>query len=152
MFFKKRQPPALREIVEITLRNHPKDCVFTPNALELILKELEGVDIASDPSASINAIVTAIQRQEMYCPHEGIDKRDQFKMSFKDQNYYRRCPICKDILPGTDDGLEVYESLKGQLEAAPAQIPNCTLCGEDCESLQTAVDIVAAGEPKLKDA
>lgn len=75
-------------------------------------------------------------------------------MSVKDQRFYRKCPICEDILPGTDDGAEVYNALKDQLaaiaEGDDIGIPNCTLCGEECESIEAANAIVALGEPKLR--
>lgn len=70
-------------------------------------------------------------------------------MSVKDTRYKRRCVICQDDLPGTDDGLEVYESLKEQLEELdPGEDPNCTLCGEDCPRAE-ARKIVAKGPPPL---
>ena len=72
-------------------------------------------------------------------------------MSFKDTRYYRYCPICSDKLIGTDDGLEVYESLQDQIENP--EFPddptcNCTLCGEEC-TVDEAKAIVAKGEPTL---
>lgn len=72
-------------------------------------------------------------------------------MSLKDTRFYRVCPICSDRLVGTDDGLEVYESLKEQVKeiaAGETYTPNCTLCGEDCD-LEKARAIIAQGEPKL---
>jgi hypothetical protein len=75
-------------------------------------------------------------------------------MSTKDERYYRRCPICKDTLIGTDDGLEVFESLKSQIEDMICNnefIPNCTLCGESCKSLEEAQNILLLGEPKLEE-
>lgn len=72
-------------------------------------------------------------------------------MSVKDTRYYRRCPICDDTLIGTDDGLEVFESIRGQLRAVPDEIPNCTLCGENCRSLEQAHKIVEFGPPQLFD-
>jgi hypothetical protein len=75
-------------------------------------------------------------------------------VSTKDQRYYRICPICQDILPGTDDGAEVFESLKDQIadidENGQTYIPNCTLCGTNCSSVKEARTIVARGEPVLK--
>jgi hypothetical protein len=76
---------SLREIVKIVLQNHPKDCIFHPDALENIMQELDGnttcprivgrdfydFDVVGD-------IERAIKRQEIYCPHEGIDKRKEF--------------------------------------------------------------------------
>ena len=75
-------------------------------------------------------------------------------MSTKDRRYYRKCPICGDTLPGTDDGPEVFESLKDQLADIDSNgatyIPNCTLCGTDCGSVEEARAIVAKGEPALR--
>lgn len=74
-------------------------------------------------------------------------------MSTKDMRYFRQCPICADRLDGTDDGLEVFLSLQGQLTEidegkADYKDPNCTLCGENCP-VDEARKIVADGEPKL---
>lgn len=74
-------------------------------------------------------------------------------MSSKDMRYYRHCPICKDKLVGTDDGLEVFESLQSQLQAIAEGddigTPCCTLCGKECESIEHAAAIVQKSEPKL---
>jgi len=74
-------------------------------------------------------------------------------MSVKDTRFKRQCPICSDILPGTDDAVMVFECLKEQVAdidngKADFDEPNCTLCGEDC-SLGEARKILAKGEPKL---
>lgn len=69
-------------------------------------------------------------------------------MSLKDMNYCRKCPICADILVGTDDGLEVYVTLKAQVDEGTPN-PTCTLCGLDTGGLNEAKDIVARGEPHL---
>lgn len=65
--------PTVCEIVTTVLRNHPSDRVFTASALETItartpdnLSEYELIDY----------LVFAIQEQEIYCPHEGIDRRE----------------------------------------------------------------------------
>lgn len=77
-------------------------------------------------------------------------------MSVKDTRFKRQCPICTDTLAGTDDALEVFESLKDQVaeidsDKADCTEPNCTLCGEDC-SLAEARKILKAGEPVLQNA
>lgn len=80
-------------------------------------------------------------------------------MSTKDMDYKRICCICGDTLVGTDDGLEVYESLIEQLKALESGIdsegqpidfdePGCGLCGTNC-SIAEAKKIVAKGKPKL---
>lgn len=80
-------------------------------------------------------------------------------MSTKDMDYKRECCICGDTLVGTDDGLEVYESLVGQVKALDTGLdydgepvdftePCCTLCGEPCD-LAKAHEIIAKGQPKL---
>jgi len=77
-------------------------------------------------------------------------------MSVKDTRFKRQCPICSTSLPGTDDAVIVYESLKDQVEQidsgeADFVEPNCDLCGEDC-SLAEARKILQKGEPKLQKA
>lgn len=69
-------------------------------------------------------------------------------MSLKDDRFFRLCPICGDKLIGTDDGLEVFESLKEQL-IFNVKKPDCTLCGEPC-TVTKAQAIIEAGEPKLQ--
>lgn len=71
-------------------------------------------------------------------------------MSLKDTRFFRTCPICDDTLPGTDDGIMIFESLAAQLAAAPDETPNCCLCGDEAKSLVEARDIVARGTPKLR--
>ncbi len=67
----------IRDIVQTCLNNHPKDCIFTPNALEEILKEMSSSwDIYS--LTFVYDLSRAIERQEIYCPHEGIDRRAEF--------------------------------------------------------------------------
>lgn len=68
-------------------------------------------------------------------------------MSVKDTRYYRRCPICEDQLIGTDDGIEVYESIVAQVEEGVVE-PNCTLCGQECTT-EKAKDILSLGTPHL---
>ena len=71
-----------REIVTTALRNHPPDCMFAPNALELILLELEPLKDANFYQVDIvGAIAVAILKYEIYCPHEGIDRREEFGVS-----------------------------------------------------------------------
>lgn len=80
-------------------------------------------------------------------------------MSTKDMDFKRECCICGDTLVGTDDGLEVYESLIEQMKALDTGVdcdgnpvdfdePCCTLCGTDCP-LALAREIIAKGKPKL---
>jgi transcription initiation factor IIE alpha subunit len=73
-------------------------------------------------------------------------------MSVKDKRFYRVCPICGDILPGTDDGLEVFQSLEEQI-ANPEEGSKfgCTLCGERVTQ-EEADEIIKNGEPELKKA
>jgi hypothetical protein len=68
-------------------------------------------------------------------------------MSLKDTRYCRMCPICDDKLIGTDDGLQVFESLKDQV-AEGIEEPCCDLCGEDI-SLADAKELIERGPPAL---
>lgn len=64
-----------RQIIETAINNHPKDCIFAPNAIENAVAEMEGISQDLPTSDLIDALVIAVERQEIYCPHEGIDRR-----------------------------------------------------------------------------
>lgn len=64
--------PDLRAIISFTLRNHPKDCIFTENAEEKIFERCKGYINQDD---LIDKLEQAFFEAEVYCPHEGIDKR-----------------------------------------------------------------------------
>lgn len=69
----------LREIVQIVIQNHPRDCVFKPNAVQNILDAADEAAVSlSDSNTLIDFLEAAIREQEIYCPHEGIDKRAEF--------------------------------------------------------------------------
>lgn len=67
--------PCVRDIVETTIRNHPKDCIFAPNAVDNICKSLGLLDPHVDEEKFIEACIVALKENEIYCPHEGIDRR-----------------------------------------------------------------------------
>ncbi len=73
--FKPFPPAHIREIVQTAIRNHPPACQFVPNVVDRIMDSappLYGADEA------IEWIVAAIKAHEIYCPHEGIDRRAEF--------------------------------------------------------------------------
>ena len=70
---------TIDEVVRTAIRCHPKDCVFTPNAIENVVAKWNAenfLDIFS-PFA-IDFLEEAIKAEEIYCPHEGIDKRSEY--------------------------------------------------------------------------
>jgi len=73
---------SIREIIATTIANHPKDCVFRPDAVEGAvqwLKENSHLELDGSSSESIiDELIKAIQSQEIYCPHEGIDRRQEY--------------------------------------------------------------------------
>lgn len=73
---------ALREIITIAIRNHPRHCTFKPNAVDGAMKWLEEngpFRFEGKISESLlDQLVAAVQSQEIYCPHEGIDKRSEY--------------------------------------------------------------------------
>ncbi len=70
-------------------------------------------------------------------------------MSAKDQRYFRNCPICDDLLVGTDDGESVFLSLQEALTSNMDADLCCTLCGEEVSNTE-ARTIVDKGCPPLK--
>lgn len=67
----------LRDIIRTTLRNHPADCLFAEDAENKIFEQCEPF-INQEPELLIDTIVCAIKSQEIYCPHEGIDRREEY--------------------------------------------------------------------------
>lgn len=66
----------LREIIATTLKNHPSECIFEENALEKILDEVESKSsLDTPPGEYLDIMVDAVKNHEIYCPHEGIDRR-----------------------------------------------------------------------------
>ena len=68
------------DLVTTTIRNHPKDCVFTPNAVENIMAKWSASKISQDAYCHdvIDFLEAAIKAEEIYCPHEGIDRRSEY--------------------------------------------------------------------------
>ncbi len=62
------------EIVQTTIRNHPADCIFAPNAAGNVTAAI----LAANPK-DIGEFVDICEKQlienEIYCPHEGVDRR-----------------------------------------------------------------------------
>lgn len=67
--------PDIAEIARAVIRNHPPDCVFRPDTVWLCIQACRG--LASEREV-IDAIATTIVNCEIYCPHEGIDRRAEF--------------------------------------------------------------------------
>lgn len=66
----------LREIVDTCLRNHPKECLFEENAVDKIMADIEErITDGSSAEEIIDVLEPAIKNREVYCPHEGIDRR-----------------------------------------------------------------------------
>jgi hypothetical protein len=73
----------IRNIVETTLRNHPPDCIFHPNAVDNVIKKVLGKSFIVSAEGPIGItledfLVEAIEAEEIYCPHEGIDRREAY--------------------------------------------------------------------------
>lgn len=65
---------SIEEIIKIVIANHPKDCIFHPDVVQNVMAIVK----ATKPQTTdglINVLEAAIVQNEIYCPHEGIDKR-----------------------------------------------------------------------------
>jgi hypothetical protein len=58
------------------MRNHPKDCIFKPGAIDRIT--VRGEAALASGQKLIDAIEAGFLEEEIYCPHEGIDKRAEY--------------------------------------------------------------------------
>lgn len=66
---------ALLEIIEATRANHPPDCIFDKNNSWIERRTLEIAKSGIGKENIIDACVIAFKEAEVYCPHEGIDRR-----------------------------------------------------------------------------
>jgi hypothetical protein len=70
-----------RQIAELVIFDHTRKgpCLFAPTAVDDIA-DAAVLASATDPCLqSVQAaMVTAIEAAEIYCPHEGIDRRAEF--------------------------------------------------------------------------
>jgi hypothetical protein len=70
---------TLADIVEI-LQSHPADCVFELNAPQNIVDRLSvrsrGEWLLSRREEFVNCFI----QSEIYCPHEGVDRRAEYSM------------------------------------------------------------------------
>lgn len=67
----------IETIIQTVIANHPKDCIFHPDTVKNVVALVE----ARNPQTAkdlINLLSDAITAHEIYCPHEGIDRRKEF--------------------------------------------------------------------------
>lgn len=62
----------IREIVELVIKQHPKECIFHPDAVHNIVSNMP---LYRSNDELIDYLASAVREQEIYCPHEGIDRR-----------------------------------------------------------------------------
>ena len=66
----------IEEIIKIVIANHPKDCIFHPDIVQNVIAIVEAIN-PQTTEGLINVLETAIGQNEIYCPHEGIDRRSK---------------------------------------------------------------------------
>ncbi len=71
--------PCLKDIVITTMRNHPRDCIFAPGAIERIVAGAPSQDYYD--FGVVDYLEKAFKAEEIYCPHEGIDRREEFGLT-----------------------------------------------------------------------
>lgn len=70
-----------QEIARLVIRHHTSmgPCLFAPAAVgDIADAALAAAERDPSPRAVQAALVTAIEAAEIYCPHEGIDRRAEF--------------------------------------------------------------------------
>ena len=73
----------IEEIINIVIANHPKDCIFHPDIVQNVMAVVKAIN-PQTTDGLINVLETAITNNEIYCPHEGIDKRKEFDLGTMD--------------------------------------------------------------------
>lgn len=70
---------TLRSLVETVIRMHPKECIFAPGAVDRIVGKMWGIDATGRYTpVFLDMLTEAVLAEEIYCPHEGIDRRKEF--------------------------------------------------------------------------
>ena len=64
----------IEDIIKTVIANHPKDCVFHPDVVQNVMAVVQTIN-PQTTDGLINVLEAAITSSEIYCPHEGIDKR-----------------------------------------------------------------------------
>lgn len=69
--------PSFPNIVDMVFLNHPRDCVFAHGARERILAKCDDLHGTARDHV-VDVLEAAFKAEEIYCPHEGIDRRAEF--------------------------------------------------------------------------
>jgi hypothetical protein len=72
--FKPAPLPTIPDIVDTVFANHPPECIFAPGARDRIIEYAQHYH----GETLINALERGFKSEEIYCPHEGIDRRAEF--------------------------------------------------------------------------
>lgn len=67
---------TVREIVVTTIKNHKPPCLFAPNAADHIVGRI--MKEATDQASFFDVCESALKEVEIFCPHEGIDRRAEY--------------------------------------------------------------------------
>ena len=66
------------EILRTAIFNHPKECIFTPNAIESIMAKCKSANFDIYSPFALDFLADAFEAEEIYCPHEDIDRRQEY--------------------------------------------------------------------------
>lgn len=75
------QREKYREIAALVIADHTGKgpCLFAPTAVDDVADAAVAAALVDPSSGAImSAIVKAFERAEIYCPHEGVDRRAEF--------------------------------------------------------------------------
>lgn len=69
--------PQFREIIEITIRNHPAKCIFRENTVDYCTKHMERFyHLEKNIYKNLDELARVLGECEIYCLHEGVDRRE----------------------------------------------------------------------------
>lgn len=75
------QREKYREVAALVIADHMRKgpCLFAPTAVDDVADAACAAALVNpNPEAVILAIVAAFEAAEIYCPHEGVDRRAEF--------------------------------------------------------------------------
>lgn len=65
----------LLDVVEVTRINHPPECIFDKDDEWIVERTMDLAGPRPSKDAILDSCTIAFREAEIYCPHEGIDRR-----------------------------------------------------------------------------
>jgi len=73
----------IENIIKAVIVYHPKDCIWHPDTVQNVMAVIRAINPQTMEDL-IDLLEVTIVQNEIYCPHEGIDRRKEFDIGTMD--------------------------------------------------------------------